>query len=98
MEEWEITRQMNMDNLARASNRYLDEPEPTLYPYRVVVEVTETYSVDVTAESEEEAEDLAREYLKTHGTDTVLDYDDADGIESAELDEVDYFTASVSEL
>lgn len=99
MEDWEIRQiPFDLDREFSKSDRYLDEPEPTLYPYRVVVEVTETYSVDVMAESEEEAEDLATEYLKTHGTDTVLDYDDADGIESVELDEVDYFTASVSEL
>ena len=99
MNDW-TTRQIpfDMDNYLRASNKYLDEPEPELYSYRVMAEVTEKYSVDVMAESEEEAEELVKEYLKTHGTDAVLDYDDADGIESAELDEVDYYIASVSEL
>ena len=100
MEEWE-TRQIpfDMDNYLRASNKYLDEPEPELYSYRVVVEVTETYSIDVTAESEEQAEEFAKQYLSSHGTDTAtLDYDDADGIDSVELDEVDYYISCTSEL
>ena len=100
MNDW-TTRQIpfDMDNYLRASNKYLDEPEPELYSYRVVVEVTETYSIDVTAESEEQAEELAKQYLSSHGTDTAtLDYDDADGIDSVELDEVDYYISCTSEL
>ena len=100
MNDW-TTRQIpfDLDRELVKSDRYLDEPEPQFYSYRVMAEVTEKYSVDVLAESEEEAEELVKEYLKTHGTDTAtLDYDDADGIDSVELDEVDYYISCTSEL
>ena len=100
MEEW-TTRQIpfDLDRELVKSDRYLDEPEPELYSYRVMAEVTEKYSVDVMAESEEEAEELAKHYLSSHGTDTAtLDYDNAYGIDSVELDEVDYYISCTSEL
>ena len=100
MNDW-TTRQIpfDLDRELVKSDRYLDEPEPQFYSYRVMAEVTEKYSVDVLAESEEEAEDLVKEYLKTHGTDTAtLDYDNAYGIDSVELDEVDYYISCTSEL
>jgi len=62
--------------LGRIADKYLDEPEPTLYPYRVRVEVIQYYDVEVDAVDESDAYEKASEIVYSPDFDELDLYDE----------------------
>lgn len=84
--------------LHEMSERYLNPEEPKLYPYRVKVEVKETYYIEVLAVDEADSYDVAETYIRTCDGLEYLDYSNTDNITSCELDEVDVFSVYSEEM
>ena len=87
----------NEFDINKFESAYLNPEEPTKYPFRVRVEVVETYFVDVMATTEEDSYFIAEEFVASHNQADITDVYDADDVTYAELDGIEVNAISSEE-